>query len=977
MGGTDLPSGPQAVRIVNEAPNFGLQGIFQGPVYEIARRKPPSSEEVRAAEIQVKALAGQALPSRGAVPPGSRMRLAPNPMFTGRDSELRRIAETFIEPSVAVLSGIGGAGKTQIASEFVHRYGQFFTGVYWVLMSDSEVALGEVASCGQPGLLDFSPLFAHLSTAEQANLVLAEWSAGLPYLLVFDNCEDEQVLARWRPASGAARILVTSRRGRWDPALSDRLIPLAEFDRGDSVRLLRRYRSDLLDDSDLEAIAAEVGDLPLALHLAGSFLATYRHSRLGRPAGYLEQLRSAGILEHPSLKGEGSAHSPTGHELDLVKSIGVSLVELDPEQPVDREAVRILATAASLAPHTPIPRAFVLWTLLDEPKAESLLFAGERALGRLIALGLVEEQNDGSVRIHKLVGGLVCRILGDDIPVRNGVEGALETAFRSSRDEASPLTLNALAPHLRYVTLAAIPRGDIMAAKLASAVGHRYRMNRDHEQARHFDTIALELIERLRGVDTVPTAMYLNNLGYTHYYLKNYDQARAYLTRAADLYEKARDFGNMAAAVDNLGQVSEGQQRREEAIAHYQNALRLRSRHLGESHPDTAISMFNLASVLKRAGHLEMACELHEGALAIRRRAFQGPHRMIADDLIALGILYGDMGKSRESVELIEEGARMREQVLGVAHPSTLGAFGTLASAYSQTGDVDSVHRYLARATENRLGEKWQALQMNLFGFALWKTGDYRQARQYWQSALDLETGILGDEALGDKPLVLNNMGMILFCRGEFVQARQFFEDALSLQLSNGGARVVLTAKYLHNLGTLLVHMELPCDARARLEEAYGMRKRIFGADGVQTLQTEAELALLSMLEGDAPGALSLIRSVVGSCRQLYPKDRITARAIHIMGLVSWRNGDRDAARQAFEEALTLQEITMGPAHPEAAWTIAEQARLAQEDGRTDEARTLRQRAICLVQNQVAAEHPDLIRLRAELDTASGNRSIT
>jgi hypothetical protein len=319
------------------------------------------------------------------------------------------------------------------------------------------------------------------------------------------------VLARWRPASGAARILLTSRRGRWDPALGVRLIPVAEFGRGDSVRLLRRYRSDIPDGSDVDAIAAELGDLPLALHLAGSFLATYRHSRLGRPAGYLEQLRSAGILEHPSLMGEGSTHSPTGHELDVVKSISVSLVQLDAQQPIDQEAIRVLATASSLAPHTPIPRAFVLWTLLQEPEVESLLLAGEKAIGRLISLGLLEEQNDGFVRIHKLVGGLVRRILGDDVPVRNGVERALEAAFRSSRDQGSPVTLNALEPHLRHVTLAAIPRGDNMAAELASALGHRYRMTRDYEQALRFDAIALELIERLRGVDTISTAVYLNN----------------------------------------------------------------------------------------------------------------------------------------------------------------------------------------------------------------------------------------------------------------------------------------------------------------------------------------------------------------------------------------------------------------------------------------------------------------------------------
>ena len=49
--------------------------------------------------------------------------------------------------------------------------------------------------------------------------------------------------------------------------------------RAESLALLRKHRPDLApDDPVLDAIAAELGDLPLALHLAGSFLARYRHA---------------------------------------------------------------------------------------------------------------------------------------------------------------------------------------------------------------------------------------------------------------------------------------------------------------------------------------------------------------------------------------------------------------------------------------------------------------------------------------------------------------------------------------------------------------------------------------------------------------------------------------------------------------------------------------------------------------------------
>jgi len=48
------------------------------------------------------------------------------------------------------------------------------------------------------------------------------WQEPLPRLLVFDNCEAEGLLARWRPPYGGCRLLLTSQRLQWDTALGVR-----------------------------------------------------------------------------------------------------------------------------------------------------------------------------------------------------------------------------------------------------------------------------------------------------------------------------------------------------------------------------------------------------------------------------------------------------------------------------------------------------------------------------------------------------------------------------------------------------------------------------------------------------------------------------------------------------------------------------------------------------------------------------------
>ena len=72
-----------------------------------------------------------------------------------------------------------------------------------------------------------------------------------------------------------------------------RQMPLSMLQRHESVALLRNHCPDLpANDVALIGIAAQLGDLPLALQLAGSFLA--RHRVEITPAEYLRQLRSPG-----------------------------------------------------------------------------------------------------------------------------------------------------------------------------------------------------------------------------------------------------------------------------------------------------------------------------------------------------------------------------------------------------------------------------------------------------------------------------------------------------------------------------------------------------------------------------------------------------------------------------------------------------------------------------------------------------------
>src|SRR5205809_2170128 len=86
---------------------------------------------ITAAQQKLAELSAEIVPDIGPVPAGSRMPFKRNPLFVGREADLRILAAMFKssemkvnEPSTIVaVTGLGGKGKTQLVSEFVHRYG--------------------------------------------------------------------------------------------------------------------------------------------------------------------------------------------------------------------------------------------------------------------------------------------------------------------------------------------------------------------------------------------------------------------------------------------------------------------------------------------------------------------------------------------------------------------------------------------------------------------------------------------------------------------------------------------------------------------------------------------------------------------------------------------------------------------------------------------------------------------------------------
>jgi hypothetical protein len=119
-----------------------------------------------------------------------------NRTFTGRSELLVRMRALFIESgpgAVAVMHGLGGVGKTQLAVEYAHRFAGDYDVVWWVEAEQTALIAEQVA-----GLAEYLGLTADGAVVDAAAAVLNALAHRDRWLLVLDNAEEPPVMRRAR-----------------------------------------------------------------------------------------------------------------------------------------------------------------------------------------------------------------------------------------------------------------------------------------------------------------------------------------------------------------------------------------------------------------------------------------------------------------------------------------------------------------------------------------------------------------------------------------------------------------------------------------------------------------------------------------------------------------------------------------------------------------------------------------------------------
>jgi tetratricopeptide (TPR) repeat protein len=584
------------------------------------------------------------------------------------------------EPAVRVLTGMGGAGKTQLAAAYAREcMSAGWRLVAWVnAETTQEILYGLALIADRLGLT--SPERDLEATAARLRGYLEAEGDGC--LLVFDNVFDTLALSAYLPRTGGCQVVVTSRVA--DAVSLGIAIEVGVYT-PEQARAFLAERTGLAAGEDAAALAAELGYLPLALAQAAAVIGRQRLTY----EAYLSRLRILPVAQYLTPQ-EGQPY-PRG----VAEAIILSIDEVTASDRTGLGA-RLLNLIALLS------QAGVSSELLHLSAPQSAKRV-DSALARLASASLLSFTSDGAaISAHRLVTRVVReRQVHDGTLSAIAMEACvlLETA-RSSLGEAWQSRL-AVREWIQHVTSLAASVGQVtdradddllppLLSLRGQAMIYLLDLGDSAAQAVEFGEPLLFDNERILGSSHVQTLASRGALAAAYL-------AAGRLAEAIPLYERTlaesehligESHPDTLAGRNNLANAYQSAGRLGEAISLFEETLAVQDRVLGSSHPDTLTLRNNLAYAYASAGRVGEAISLFEAALLDRERVLGSSHPSTLATRGSLATAYQSAGRLGEAISLLEETLAVQDRVLGSSHPDTLAYRNNLANVYESAGRI-------------------------------------------------------------------------------------------------------------------------------------------------------------------------------------------------------------------------------------------------------------------------------------------------
>ena len=434
-----------------------------------------------------------------------------NPFFTGRERVLDDLRSSVGSGTAVVLqaiAGLGGVGKTGVATEHCYRSLGEVDVIWWLRAENPDIARADLGALAtERGVaLDGMALDDRVAAAMR-------WleTTDCSWILVIDNLDDPAVLSALRPRVGRGQVLVTTRsQVGFGPT-----VQVSEVDAFDPETAVAFAQSRLPRSSrdDVVQLAARMGGLALAIEQAAAYLLDSQSS----VSDYLTSLEREGLGA-----GDWAAADPARTVRAVISG------SLDR---VGTGATAVLGVMAVVAPEV-VPITLVAAALADPTALDRGIVAGRR-------LSLINRDGEGLVA-HRLTLEVTRQRISPDERADTSariVQALLNTWPTDTDHPDSWGTCAKLLPHALAAT-AIDGDGDLPTARLRSNLSRYLAAMGDYRRAVPLAEQVLNDRERVLGVDHPETIGARYNLSICYGQVGDYQRAVPLAEQVLNDYER-------------------------------------------------------------------------------------------------------------------------------------------------------------------------------------------------------------------------------------------------------------------------------------------------------------------------------------------------------------------------------------------------------------------------------------------------------
>lgn len=831
---------------------------------------------------------------------------------------------------LVALHGLGGVGKTSVAVEYAHRHqGEY--GLVWQMEAEDPATLtarfAELAA-----VLGAREVVDAADPVQQVHAVLAARTDR--WLLVLDNVVDERAIRQVVPPAGQGDVLVTTRSPAWPEGVGVE-VPVLTADAAARFLLERTGQSDR---AAAELVAAELGELPLALEQAAAYMLAAGKT-LREYATLLADQRALMLR-----RGD-----PVGYDQRVASTWSLTFKALEQSAP---EAITLLRLMACYAPDAiPLDMLLIPGTSARLPTGEgrressgedawvkaelTALIEGplgcDDAVMTLRRYSLISPPARGRVSVHRLVQAVTLDNLtpAQQLAWRRAAAVLLETAMPPEPAERQNWrACAALVSHARAVLAPGSPALAAIVEYLAASGDYRTGLTLQHHIHHHRDATL--------GPDHPDT-----------------------LTARSDLAELTGDAGDAAAARDQLTML-----------------LPAIERVLGAEHPKTLIARTRLAVWTGEAGDAAAARDQFTDLIPTLELVLGGEHRRTLVVRADRAYFTGQAGDVAEARDRFASLIPVMQQALAVDDPETLNARANLAYFTGAAGDPAGARDQFAELLpiwERVLGAEHPKTLVARASVGLWtgKAGDPVRARDLFTELLPVVERVLGPhhpETLIDRGNLANWTGEA----GDAAAARDQYADLVPVWGRVAGPDHPHTLRERSQLADWTGRAGNPAAARDQHTELVAIRQRTSGPDHPRTLQARIDLAWWTGMAGDPAAARDQYTELLPL---LDPNDPDTL--IDYAHLADWTGeaGDASQARDQYARLLPQIEQMLGPDHRRTLRARADLARWTAEIGDAADAAAARDRfaeLLAVREQTLGPDHYLTLNTRADLARWTG-----